>query len=84
MNRQNSGKVRRGYLGVTIQPVTSEIATRLGLKEPHGVIVGAVEKGSPAERAGLKQGDVIIAFNGNQIVDGNSLRNLVASAGPQA
>jgi len=79
-----SGKVRRGYLGVTIQPVTSEMATRLGLKEPHGVIVGAVEKGSPAERAGLKQGDVIVAFNGNQIADGNSLRNLVASAGPNA
>ncbi|MGH9836408.1 MAG: Do family serine endopeptidase [Blastocatellia bacterium] len=78
------GRVRRGYLGVTIQPMTSEIATRLGLKEPHGVIVGAVEKGSPAERAGLKQGDVIVAFNGNQIADGNSLRNLVASAGPGA
>ncbi len=79
-----SGKVRRGYLGVTIQPVTSEMASRLGLKEVGGVIVGAVEKGSPAERAGLKQGDVIIVFNGTQIVDGNSLRNLVASVEPGA
>jgi S1-C subfamily serine protease len=79
-----SGEVKRGFLGVTIQPVTSEIASRLGLKEVGGVIVGAVEQGSPAEHAGMKQGDVITAFNGNQIADGNSLRNLVASAGPGA
>lgn len=79
-----SGEVRRGFLGVTIQPVTSEVASQLGLREARGVVVGAVEQGSPAERAGLRQGDVITAFNGNQIADGNSLRNLVASAGPGA
>jgi serine protease Do len=56
----------------------------LGLREARGVVVGAVEQGSPAERAGLRQGDVITALNGNQIADGNSLRNLVASAGPGA
>ncbi|MGH9755518.1 MAG: PDZ domain-containing protein, partial [Blastocatellia bacterium] len=77
-----SGEVKRGYLGVTIQPVTSDMAANLGLKDVRGVIVNNIERGSPAERAGLKQGDVITVINGNQIEDGNSLRNIVASAGP--
>ncbi len=77
-----SGKVRRGYLGVGVQTVTSDIAANLGLKEVRGVIVSNVERGSPAERAGLKQGDVITVINGNQIEDDNSLRNVIASAGP--
>jgi Do/DeqQ family serine protease len=79
-----SGKVKRGYLGVGVQTVTSDIAANLGLKEVRGVIVSNIEKGSPAERAGLKQGDVITVINGTQIDDGNSLRNVVASAGPGA
>jgi Do/DeqQ family serine protease len=79
-----SGKVKRGYLGVAIQAVTSDIAANLGLKDARGVIVNNVERGSPAERAGLKQGDVITVINGNQIDDDNSLRNVVASAGPGA
>jgi serine protease Do len=60
------------------------MAANLGLKEVRGVIVSNVERGSPAERAGLKQGDVITVINGNQIEDGNSLRNVIASAGPGA
>src|SRR5581483_1721958 len=76
------GKVRRGMLGVSIQPVTSDIAESLGLKDVRGVIVNSVEPGSPAERAGLKQGDVITAFNGKEVSDSNSLRNLVASTPP--
>jgi serine protease Do len=79
-----SGKVRRGYLGVTVQAVTSDMAASLGLKDVRGVIVNNIERGSPAERAGLKQGDVITVINGVQIEDGNSLRNIVASAGPGA
>jgi serine protease Do len=79
-----SGKVRRGYLGVTAQPITSDMAENLGLKDVRGVIVNNVERGSPAERAGLKQGDVIIVINGNQIEEGNSLRNVIATAGPGA
>ncbi len=77
-----TGKVRRGQLGVTMQPVTAEIAASLGLKEVRGVIINAVTPGSPAERAGLKQGDVITAFNGAPIVDSNSLRNSVAGSAP--
>ncbi|HKQ78616.1 MAG TPA: DegQ family serine endoprotease [Blastocatellia bacterium] len=79
-----TGKVRRGHLGVTIQPITSEMAANLGLKEARGVIVNNVEQGSPADRAGIKQGDVITVINGNQIEDANSLRNIIASAGPGA
>jgi serine protease Do len=77
-----SGKVRRGKLGVTIQPVTAEVAESLELTSARGVIVNGVEPGSPAERAGLKQGDVIIAFNGRPVEDSNSLRNQIASTQP--
>ncbi|MBO0859359.1 MAG: DegQ family serine endoprotease [Chloracidobacterium sp.] len=79
-----NGKVRRGHLGVGVQAVTSDIAANLGLKDVSGVIVSVVEQGSPADRAGLKQGDVITVINGVQIENDNSLRNLVASAGPGA
>ncbi|MCG3163151.1 MAG: Periplasmic pH-dependent serine endoprotease DegQ [Acidobacteria bacterium] len=77
-----SGKVRRGHLGVTIQPITSDMAASLGLKDVRGVIVSNVEQRSPAERAGLKQGDVITAINGNPVNDSNSLRNLIATSSP--
>jgi Do/DeqQ family serine protease len=79
-----SGKVRRGYLGVGVQPITSDMAANLGLKEVSGVIVSNVEQGSPAERAGLKQGDLITVINGNKIEDGNGLRNIIAASGPGA
>jgi Do/DeqQ family serine protease len=78
----NKGKVRRGQLGVFVQAVTEDIAQSLGLKEAKGVIIGSVQKGSAAEKAGLKQGDVIMAFNGNAVGDANELRNLVAATQP--
>jgi serine protease Do len=78
----SKGKVRRGQLGVVVQSVTDEIAQSLGLKEAKGVIVGSVQKGSAADKAGLKQGDVITAFNGNAVNDANELRNLVAATQP--
>jgi serine protease Do len=77
-----TGKVRRGQLGVTVQPVTSEIAQSLELKEIRGVIVGSVSPGSAAERAGLRQGDVITSFNGAAVNDSNELRNRVAGTQP--
>ena len=79
-----NGKVRRGSLGVTIQPVTSDIAASLGLQDVRGALVNSVSTGSPAERAGLRQGDVITAFNGAPIADTNSLRNAVAGTQPGA
>ena len=78
----NKGRVRRGQLGVVVQAVTEEIAQSFGLKEVRGVIVSSVQKGSAAEKAGLKQGDVITAFNGTTINEANELRNLVAATQP--
>jgi serine protease Do len=78
----STGKVRRGKLGVTIQPITSELAASLGLSEVRGAIVSGVESGGPADRAGIKQGDVITAINGKSVEDSNSLRNQVASTQP--
>lgn len=77
-----TGKVSRGVLGVTVQPVSSDIAASLGLKETSGVIVSGVEAGSAAARAGLKQGDVIIKMGGANVADSNNFRNRVASAQP--
>ena len=78
----NKGRVRRGQLGVVVQPVTDEIAQGLGLKEVRGVIVSSVQKGSAAEKAGLRRGDVITAFNGAAVNEANELRNHVAATQP--
>jgi Do/DeqQ family serine protease len=78
------GKVRRGMLGVTIQSVDADLAASLSLPAARGAIVTSVSAGGPAERAGIKRGDVIIAVNKKPIVDNNGLRNLVASLGPGA
>jgi len=77
-----SGKVERGHLGIGIQPLTSEIAASLGIKENGGVVVNMVNPNSAASRAGLRRGDVMIAFNDQPIVDGNALRNMVAGSKP--
>jgi len=79
---RKDGKVHRSQLGVTIQPVTSDMAANLGLKDASGVIIATVEPGSAADRAGLKQGDVIEAFNGEPVKDLNALRNRVADSAP--
>jgi Do/DeqQ family serine protease len=76
------GKVNRGMLGVTIQPMTSELAQALGLKEARGVAINSVTAGGPAERAGVKAGDVILQVNGKRVNDPNELRNTVASISP--
>jgi serine protease Do len=79
---RTKGKVTRAQLGVTVQTVSSDMAASLGLKQPGGVIVSSVAAGGAADRAGLKQGDVITAFNGQPVHDMNSLRNRVAASGP--
>jgi serine protease Do len=76
------GEVRRSRLGVTVQPVTDDIAQSLGLGGVSGALVNGVDAGSPAARAGLKTGDVITKFNGQTLENGNELRNLVASSTP--
>src|SRR3954451_19383136 len=76
------GKVNRGMLGVTIQPMTTELAQGLGLKDARGVAVSSVSPGGPAERAGLQAGDVILQINGKSVNDPNELRNTVAAMAP--
>jgi len=77
-----TGKVRRGMLGVTIQSVDADLASSLNLPTARGAIVTSVQNGGPAEKAGLKRGDVILAVNKQPVLDNNSLRNLVASQSP--
>ena len=71
------GEVRRGQLGVYIQDVTPELAKALGLKRTSGAVVAQVIPGSPAEKAGLKEGDVVIAVNGKPVRNGGQLRNAI-------
>jgi Do/DeqQ family serine protease len=77
-----TGKVRRGMLGVTIQSVDADLAASLNLPSASGAIVTSVSTGGPAERAGVKRGDVITAVNNQPISDTNGLRNLVAGMAP--
>lgn len=76
------GKVTRGYLGVLIQPVTEELAREFKLPGPTGALVGDVTRGSPAEKAGIVEGDVILEFNGRAVTDNRQLRLLVAQTAP--
>jgi serine protease Do len=73
------GKVIRGWLGVTIQALTPELAKQFDLKEEKGVLLGDVIEGSPAEKAGLQRGDVITEFEGKKVEEPNQLRNMVAN-----
>ncbi len=75
------GAVSRGYMGVTIQPVTEEIAGSFGLKQARGALINDVLKGSPADKAGIRQGDVITGFNGSEVKDPSHLQRLVAEHG---
>src|SRR5205809_1696173 len=79
---KDKGKVVRGYLGTTVQKITPEIADSLGLKQQRGALVADVMKGSPAERAGIKTGDVIVEFNSKEIKDSGDLPALVARIAP--
>ncbi len=72
------GEVKRGWLGVHIQAVTKEIAETLGLDKPHGALVASLIKGGPAEKSGIKTGDVILKFNGKQVPEMRKLPRIVA------
>jgi serine protease Do len=73
-------KVVRGWLGVSIQEVTSDLAEEFGVKDLKGALVSGVMKGSPAEKAGIKQGDVILEYNGRTVEDTGHLRNMVSQS----
>ena len=79
---KSGGKVSRGRLGVVIQEVTKELAESFGLAKPVGALVTTVEKGAPADKAGIESGDIILKFDGKAIVQSSDLPRMVASTKP--
>src|SRR5256884_6015778 len=79
---QATGHSTRGKLGVRIQPVTQGLADSFGLPQPAGALVSSVEKGGPAEKAGVEAGDVILKLNGRTIEDSSELPVQIASLAP--
>lgn len=75
------GYARRGFLGVQIQPVDKMTAEALGLEEAEGALVNSVTPASPAEKAGVQDGDIIIAFNGDKVKNSTELVKVVSSLG---
>ncbi|MBW7899980.1 MAG: DegQ family serine endoprotease [Rhodocyclaceae bacterium] len=76
------GKVSRGRMGVVIQEVTKELAESFGLGKPQGALVNSVEKGGPAEKAGIEPGDVILKFDGKAIAASSDLPRIVGMTRP--
>jgi len=74
------GKVERGWLAVNIQALTPNLAKSFGLTVPKGALIADVIKGGPADKAGLKSGDVVLVYQGKEILDASSLRNEVAKS----
>ncbi len=81
---KDTGEVARGWLGVAIQEVTPEIARAVGLDEPRGAMVSAVYAGDPADRAGIRKGDIILRINSHDIEDPRGLTRYVGNLKPDA
>ena len=79
-----NGSVNRGHLGLYLQPIDKEMAEALDLKTTEGVLIAEVIKGSASEKAGLQQGDIIIAYNGKRIKNMTSFRNKIATLSPNS
>src|SRR3954466_4349676 len=79
---KDKGRVARGRIGVQIQEVTRDHATSFGLDRPRGALVNSVEKGSPAEKAGVEAADIIVAFDGKGVESSSDLPRLVGSTRP--
>lgn len=78
------GEVTRGYLGIVIQPITAELAESFNVKAGKGILVAQVSEDSPAQKAGLHQGDVIVQFRGEPVTDVGGFRNWVAQTLPDS
>jgi serine protease Do len=76
------GVVSRGWIGVMVQPVTADIADSLGLKEPKGALIDEVQRGSPAAKAGLQSGDLVLAVGGSNISDARDFARKIAELAP--
>ena len=72
------GETRRGWLGVSVQPVTPELAESFELDSPYGAIISRIEPGGPAAAAGLRTGDLVVSFDGRRVRDSRSFPRLVA------
>lgn len=79
---RTTGKVTRGRIGVVIQPLTKELAESFGLPSTRGALVNSVEKGGPAEKAGIEAGDVILKFNGKIVNSSEDLPRIVGATRP--
>jgi serine protease Do len=79
---RTAGKVTRGRIGVVIQPITKELAESFGLPRPAGALVNSVEKGGPAEKAGIESGDVILRFDGKPVGSSEDLPRMVGATRP--
>ncbi len=79
---KEKGSVTRGWIGVSVQVLTPELAKSFGLKEPTGALVSAVTPGDPADKAGVKPGDIITSFNGETVKSLNDLPRIVAATTP--
>ena len=79
---KSKGRVERGWLGVYIQDVDKNLAESLGLSKPQGALIAQVEEGSPADKAGIKPGDVVVKLNGRNIVDASDLPHTVGLVKP--
>jgi len=77
-----TGGVTRGWFGVEVADITPELAESLGLKGTEGAIIGAIERGSPAERSGMRLGDVIVAVNGKSVANSTATLNAIAGVTP--
>jgi len=76
---QTKGTVTRGWIGIAITEVTPEVAKSVGQEKPHGALVAAVATGGPAERGGIKQGDIITEYDGQEIKEADDLPVMVAN-----
>jgi len=74
------GELQRGYLGVSIQEVTAEVADEVGVDEIQGVYVAGVRSGGAADRSGLREGDIVRAVDGRPVDAANQLQSAVAAA----
>ena len=81
---KDKGKVARGWIGVQIQPVTKEIADSLNLKNNEGALVAEPQKDSPAAKAGIEAGDVIVSVDGNRVKDARELSRRIGGMAPGA
>jgi len=75
---ETKGTITRGWLGVSVQPITEDLARSFGLQEPEGSLVADVSANGPADKAGIKRGDIIVSFDGKKIDDSSSLPAVVA------